>query len=74
MYSYTKIIGKKMNNLYYIVALLMIATLAVAIIGFVQIMFKSKNSDKRSNKMMILRVVLQAIVIALIAIIYINLD
>jgi hypothetical protein len=48
----------------------MIAALAVAIIGFVQILKKDKNQGKRSNKLMVLRIAIQASVITILFLLY----
>jgi hypothetical protein len=59
-----------MHNINVFIVILMVAALLVAVFGFVQIIMKDKTAGKRSNNLMILRVVLQGAVIIIIALLY----
>jgi len=53
-----------------VIIVLMFAALAVAIYGFIQILRSDKNQAKRSNKLMMLRIAIQATVILIIFVTY----
>lgn len=58
-------------NQYFIITILMVCTLSVVIIGVSKLALGNKKIDhKSSNKLMVLRVSLQAIVIMIVAFIY----
>jgi hypothetical protein len=59
-----------MSGIGLVIVSLMIAALLVAILGFIQILKQNKDSGKRSNKLMFLRIGIQATVILILFIIY----
>lgn len=54
----------------FIIIILMLITLSVVIIGVAKLASGKKIESKKSNKLMSLRVALQALVIAILAILY----
>jgi len=59
-----------MNYYSFTIILLMLATLFVVIIGVSRLAFNKKQDTKTSNKLMVLRVSLQAFIILIIACLY----